>query len=286
MEVNRMISSSIWKDDFVGGLDAEEKLLFFYLLTNAQTSIAGVYKLSVRYALFDTGLSENRFMQIMSSFETNSKIFVVEGYVILPNFPKHQRLNPNMKKAVIKTLADLPDSVKSSEPFRILSDNFRHYHGISSETKPLAEDKSEAEFKDENKDEDKMKILEAYRTHCKPPLFRRIPVLYQEHNALISEFIREFPSISDAETLFQKAAVSTFLTGGGKTGFKATFEWLLKPANARKVLNGDYDDAVDKELKIKADICYRNTLGNCGTMRYGQSASPVCAFCTASAGEK
>lgn len=47
----------------------------------------------------------------------------------------------------------------------------------------------------------------------------------------------------DMHRIFVKAQASSFLTGK-KPGcdFRASFDWLMKPANAVKVLEGNYDD--------------------------------------------
>lgn len=42
--------------------------------------------------------------------------------------------------------------------------------------------------------------------------------------------------------LFRKAEASDFLTKRNSTGWKAGFDWLLKPENYTKVLEGNYDD--------------------------------------------
>jgi hypothetical protein len=40
----------------------------------------------------------------------------------------------------------------------------------------------------------------------------------------------------------EKIAASSFATGGGDKGWKATFDWLLKPDSLPKVIEGNYDD--------------------------------------------
>lgn len=48
-------------------------------------------------------------------------------------------------------------------------------------------------------------------------------------------------SIEDIETVFKKAEASDFLTGK-KTNWSADFDWLMKPNNFVKVLEGNYDN--------------------------------------------
>ena len=43
--------------------------------------------------------------------------------------------------------------------------------------------------------------------------------------------------------MVRKAALSSFLNGGGRRRFLASIDWLLRPDKFRKVLEGVYDDA-------------------------------------------
>lgn len=42
--------------------------------------------------------------------------------------------------------------------------------------------------------------------------------------------------------MIDKAAESSFLNGDNKKGFVATFDWLMRPNNFPKVLEGNYDN--------------------------------------------
>ena len=56
-------------------------------------------------------------------------------------------------------------------------------------------------------------------------------------------------TIDDFKTVFEKTEHSDFLTG--RTGkWSATFDWLLNENNMIKVLEGNYDNKVDKEKEI------------------------------------
>lgn len=48
--------------------------------------------------------------------------------------------------------------------------------------------------------------------------------------------------------MIKKAAGSDFLKGDNSRGFKATFDWLIKPSNFQKTLEGNYDNR-SKEIK-------------------------------------
>lgn len=48
--------------------------------------------------------------------------------------------------------------------------------------------------------------------------------------------------------MVRKATISEFLKGNNSRGFQATFDWLIKPSNFPKVLEGNYDNR-SKETK-------------------------------------
>lgn len=53
--------------------------------------------------------------------------------------------------------------------------------------------------------------------------------------------VREY-GIDMVYEVITKAATSSFLNGGGNRGFVADFEWLMRPNNFPKVLEGNYDN--------------------------------------------
>lgn len=50
------------------------------------------------------------------------------------------------------------------------------------------------------------------------------------------------PDITVFRELFETAQASSFLTGGSKNGWRASFDWLVAPGNFTKVLEGNYAD--------------------------------------------
>lgn len=59
--------------------------------------------------------------------------------------------------------------------------------------------------------------------------------------------IREHGKEAFAE-MVRKASSSEFLKGNNNRGFQATFDWLIKPSNYQKTLEGNYDNR-NKEIK-------------------------------------
>lgn len=106
--MKRYISTSFWDDEWVQSLSFEEKGLFLYLLTNPLTNIAGVYKIQVRRIVFDTGLAEADVGLILGKFGDAGKAYRHGEYIVLPSWPKHQRVqNPNISKGIKRVLEEL-----------------------------------------------------------------------------------------------------------------------------------------------------------------------------------
>jgi len=113
MSVQRYIDTGFWDDDWIASLKASEKLLYIYLLTNPLTNIAGIYKTTMRRMVFDTGIQEADIEAALSGFSVDGKAFYREGYMILPNWPKHQRWEdrPSIRKGIDRVLDGLSASM-------------------------------------------------------------------------------------------------------------------------------------------------------------------------------
>jgi len=110
MSTQRYISTSFWDDEWVQKLNLTEKALYLYLLTNTLTNIAGVYKISERRILFDTGLQYSEYINIFGKFEKAGKAFRIGEYIALPKWPKHQRweIHAKIKTGIESILKKLP----------------------------------------------------------------------------------------------------------------------------------------------------------------------------------
>lgn len=72
----------------------------------------GIYECSKRKASFETGIPLERLETILKAFEGFGKVKIVDNFIILKNYMKHQRYNTNMKKSAIDIYNSLPDKLK------------------------------------------------------------------------------------------------------------------------------------------------------------------------------
>jgi hypothetical protein len=93
MTKQRYISTSIWSDDWFDGLSEREKPVYFYFLTNEHTNSAGVYQCSLKQARLEIGIDRAEIERVTAKFGAARKAFYFEGYIIIPRWMKHQKMN-------------------------------------------------------------------------------------------------------------------------------------------------------------------------------------------------
>lgn len=107
-----MINTKFWSDPWVmKNLNPLDRYLFLYLLTNERTNISGIYELSSFTIAFDTGIERDTILKTMID-RLAPKIYLVDEWVIIVNFPSHQALtNPKIKTGVQIELQKVPDKI-------------------------------------------------------------------------------------------------------------------------------------------------------------------------------
>jgi len=111
----RSVNTHFWDDNYTSQLDPIEKLLFLYLLTNPLTNMLGIYELPMRRIAFDTGIDRDMVAKVFERFKRDGKADYVEGFVILKNFLRNQKLNTNMQTSAITSYRELPEIIKEHE---------------------------------------------------------------------------------------------------------------------------------------------------------------------------
>jgi len=147
MDVRRSVNTKIWSDPFFEELDKEEKLLFLYLLTNEKTNMLGIYELSMKRTISETGLSFEEIRKAFEGFERVRKAFKFDNFVFLPNWIKNQAMNKNMLKSASDAFNCLSEDI-------IISLKLNGFEGFESLRNPsLILPKKEREKEREKEDE-------------------------------------------------------------------------------------------------------------------------------------
>ena len=101
-------------------------------------------------------------------------------------------------------------------------------------------------------------IMESYNTICVS--LTPIKVMSgSRKQAVKGRFLKEFHSdLGEVCAFFRKVEASDFLCGRGNSDWSASFDWLMKPKNTVKVLEGTYDNKKPRAPDIpQIDIARR-----------------------------
>lgn len=115
MDNKRMINTKFWSDSYISELDPIEKLLYLYLITNERVNLCGIYELPLKFMSLETGIEKEMLTKIIGRFETDEKIFMVNGFIIIKNFIKNQNIeSPSIQTGITRRLNDLPLEIRKS----------------------------------------------------------------------------------------------------------------------------------------------------------------------------
>ena len=136
MSKQRYVDTRFWDDTYICTLDPSEKLLFLYLLTNPLTNICGIYEISMKRIVFDTGFNQETVERILARFERDGKVLYRSGWVAMKNFIKHQNLNnPKIQAGIDAAMAETPMElsawIKAEDKSSISHDNLSHLNSNS-----------------------------------------------------------------------------------------------------------------------------------------------------------
>jgi len=114
----RSVNTYFWDDSFIQDLNPTSKLLFLYLLTNSLTNVLGIYEITLKRIVFDTGLNELQIKKAFEAFGSLWKVYYIDNYIILPNFLKNQSMNSNMKTGAINVFNELPQNIRELSDYK------------------------------------------------------------------------------------------------------------------------------------------------------------------------
>ena len=94
----------------------------------------------------------------------------------------------------------------------------------------------------ESKKDYSYKVMKFWNNVMKSPVaIPTIAKMTPKRKTVVNARVKEF-GINAVYQAISKASESSFLNGGGSKGFIADFDWVFRPNNFPKVLEGNYDD--------------------------------------------
>lgn len=111
MAKERLINTRFWQDGWIRRLNPLDRYLYLYFLTNEYTNISGIYELPLSTISYGCGIDERDLEKTMLP-RLQPKIFYKNGWVIIVNFLKHQRMKSiKIERGVILALKNVPKPI-------------------------------------------------------------------------------------------------------------------------------------------------------------------------------
>lgn len=177
------------------------------------------------------------FCTALKAFEELGLIQVDNGVITIPNWKDYQ----DLEKAEYKKKADAERKRAARQRAKdeaaakaeAAAAGFAHDSDIKTE----AADANPAAFPYVDEAE-YQKVIALYNDICHdlPPCQR----LSATRRKAIEELLHDGYTLDNLQTLFTMTAETPFLRGENERGWKADLDWLLKPENVEKVLDGKY----------------------------------------------
>ena len=196
--------------------------------------------------------SPNKVMRISDATKEDLKllfekrfILAFEGNVVcvkhwlMHNTLKKDRYKPTKYQEFLDTLDVKENGAYTEKEALSCLETERNRSGTEVEPKrnrSIVKDSKVKESKEERRKEEFEPIKNLFNSLC--PSFPAIEYLSKSIKNDIADCLDCF-GIEGIETAFKKAEASDFLKG--KQGWRASFDWLVKPENMVKVLNGNFD---------------------------------------------
>ena len=108
----RPIKTKIWNDTWFLSLTPEEKSVWFFLLTNQNVHISGIYELPI--SLISPLVGSSKGEEILTKFEDDGKIVYKNGFIFIKNYLKNQTqqinkigsVKDNVTKSILAYLSE------------------------------------------------------------------------------------------------------------------------------------------------------------------------------------
>ena len=132
----RTIKMSFWQDPFIEELEAEEKLLYLYLITCPHTNNLGVLEISRKRISFESGPTINTVQKGLDRLCDTGKIVIDGNFILLTRFIKNQTTT---SPKIIESLKSMLENVSSKKIRHEICLRYPHlFEGVESEPIPDA----------------------------------------------------------------------------------------------------------------------------------------------------
>ena len=235
---NRIIKESICTSETIDQLSWFEEVLFYRLIVSCDDY--GLYDARpaiIKGRLFPLkNVTVSQISEALHKLSTVgiAKLYEVDGrpYLQLTTWANHQQIRskkskfPSPESACNQLISD--DSNCPRNPIQSES---------NSNPNPNPETRTRAEAEEQTPLQE---IYDLYNTICKDKLRPVSNGMNYQRERRVMILWREYRDLSVFRKAFETAAGSDFLTGGGKNGWKADFDWITVQEHFANILEGKY----------------------------------------------
>lgn len=244
MASRRMFSMQIVDSDAFLDMPASTQNLYFHLAMRAD----------------DEGFIDNpkKIMRVVGASQDDMNVLLTKrfiiafesGIIVIKHWKMHNYIRADRLKPTVYVKERALLDVKENDSYTLRQTDVgqlpdKRQPDVSIGKVRLGKDRLDEVSKDKGKEKDKdifADFVAGYHLLC--PSLPKVIKISDARKRVIKARIKEF-GLEDIKAVFEKAESSDFLTG--KTSdFKASFDWILKPANLVKILEGNYDNRKPK----------------------------------------
>jgi hypothetical protein len=215
----RFTDTNKWRKEFIRSLQAPYKLLWIYILDECDH--AGIWHVELDVASLRIGI-ELDIKEVIKEFGNHIVIFDDGKKWFIPDFIEFQYGVLNSENRAHQSVLLLLEKYK-------IKGHLRSLQGRKDKEQDMEKDKEQ-----ENVFEI---VLNSYHSLC--PKMSKVEVLNETRKGYISARVGEFGIEKVIETI-RKAGESDFLNGKNEKIWKADFEWIIRPTNFVKIMEGKY----------------------------------------------
>lgn len=108
----RSVDTRFWIDGWVRKLNALDRYVFLYFLTNPHSSWCGVYEVDLGMISFETGVEVTELTTVILP-RLAPKVLYVEGWVYIPNFERyHANHSEKTQKGIENAWKAVPEKIR------------------------------------------------------------------------------------------------------------------------------------------------------------------------------
>ena len=251
----RKVDPRIWGDEKFVCLTSDERLIALYCLTSSQVNRIGLFRFSLALAAEEMGTLPptfaKRFGNVCQTFRWGFHEPTKTLY--FPTWWKYNRPdNPNILKSYLADLHDVP----TSPLIAIFCANTKYlpetFACVVRNVTPNVTPNVQAQEQEQEQEQ------EQDTTYVAEAVADKLSSLIAAWNAIegvctVRETTRDRQAafrtrckqpgwLESARLAIGRIAKSDFCRGGGDRGWRADFDWFLKPRSVTRVLEGKYDD--------------------------------------------